>query len=119
MPCASCQTQTCFTGSGEMPAECPDRQREKFKSQKSKNGFVEYARQRRDKNVNRLDELIEYADFMGYKKIGLAGCIGLHDESRVISGLLQKAGFTVGSVMCKTGSLGKKLIGVPPALIWA
>lgn len=113
MPCASCQTQTCFTGSGEMPAQCPERLRKTLKPQDSENEFVEYAGQIRDKNVSRLDELIEYARFMGYKKIGLAGCIGLHDELRVISGFLQKAGFTVASVMCKTGSLKKRFIGVP------
>jgi len=113
MPCASCQSRTCFTGSGEMPAECPERHREKFKSQKSTNGFVEYAAKIRGKEIRRLDELVEYADFMGYKKIGLAACIGLHDELRVISGFLQNAGFEVGSVMCKTGSLKKKSVGVP------
>ncbi len=113
MPCANCQTQTCFTGSGEMPAECPEKHRGKSKLHDSENEFIEYAKQIRDKNTNRLDELIEYANFMGYKKIGLAGCIGLHDELRVISGLLQKAGFSVSSVMCKTGSLKKKFVGVP------
>ncbi len=113
MPCASCQTQTCFTGSGEMPAECPERYREENRRQEPENRFIEYAKQIRDKNADRLDEFIEYARFMAYKRIGLAGCIGLHDELRVISGLLQKAGFTVASVMCKTGSLKKKFVGVP------
>lgn len=113
MPCAGCQTRTCFTGSGEMPAECPERLRGTTKPPDPEKGFVEYARQMRPKEDNRLEELVEYARFMDYKKIGLAGCIGLHDELRVISGLLRKAGFTVASVMCKTGSLNKKFIGVP------
>ncbi len=113
MPCANCQTRTCITGTGEMPAGCPERHREKFEPQDSEKAFVEYAQQIRDKNFDRLTELIEYAGFMEYTKIGLAGCIGLHDELRVISGLLQKAGFTVSSVMCKTGSLQKKFVGVP------
>ena len=113
MPCANCRSRTCFTGSGEMPADCPERHREKSKSPESTDGFVEYAAKIRGKEISRIDELIEYANFMGYKRIGLAGCIGLHDELRVISGILQKAGFEVGSVMCKTGSLKKKTVGVP------
>jgi len=42
-----------------------------------------------------------------------AGCIGLHDELRIITGRFEKGGFDVNSVMCKTGSLEKKEVGVP------
>jgi len=113
MPCASCQTQACFTGSGKMPADCPERCRETFPSRESAAEFAAYAKQLRDKSSDRLEELLDYAGFMGYSRIGLAGCIGLHDELRVISGLVRQAGFTVASVMCKTGSLKKKSVGVP------
>ncbi len=113
MPCANCETKACFTGSGEMPAGCPERRRDEFKSGDSQSKFLEYAADIRLKEINRLDELTEYADFMGYKRIGLAACIGLHDELRVISGQLEDAGFEVASVMCKTGSLEKKFVGVP------
>lgn len=113
MPCASCQTRPCFTGSGEMPARCPERLPGTVRPNDPETKFVEYAKKIRGRNTSRLEELIEYARFMGYRKIGLAGCIGLHDELRVISGMLQTAGFSVASVMCKTGSLTKKFIGVP------
>ncbi|MCP4755491.1 MAG: DUF1847 domain-containing protein [Proteobacteria bacterium] len=113
MPCASCDSQTCFTNEGEMPAGCPERTRDKHVVMESADGFLDYASTVREKETDRIDELVEYANFRGYKTIGIAGCIGLHDELRVISDRLKDEGFVVNTVMCKTGSLEKKTLGVP------
>lgn len=113
MPCASCQPQTCFTGQGEMPPGCPDQNREPREIQEPSDGYINYVSKVGDKEINRLSELIEYAAFRGYKKVGIAGCIGLHDELRVITDVFKNSGLSLSTVMCKTGSLEKKTVGVP------
>ena len=113
MPCASCADQTCFTGQGKMPDNCPERNREASGSQEPVAGFVEFAARTRKKQINRINEVIEYARFMQAEKIGIASCIGLHDELRVVTAMLKKAGLHSVSVMCKTGTYEKKSVGVP------
>ncbi|MHA1281912.1 MAG: DUF1847 domain-containing protein [Promethearchaeota archaeon] len=61
----------------------------------------------------RLKDTIEYAKLMGYQKIGLAYCIGLREEARIIANILEKYGFSISSVCCKTGCMKKVDIGVP------
>ena len=113
MPCASCDSQTCFTNEGEMPTGCPELNRDAQTVTEPVEGFLDYASTVREKDTDRISELIEYAKFRGYKTIGIPGCIGLHDELRVISDRLKAEGFMVNTVMCKTGSLEKKDVGVP------
>ena len=52
----------------------------------------------------RVRELIEYARVLGYKKIGIAGCMGLIDESKTLGNILTSAGFQVSLVNCMAGS---------------
>jgi len=113
MPCANCVDRTCFTGKGKMPEGCPEKNRRESRSQESMSGFVEFVAQTRKKHITRINEVIEYARFMQMEKIGIASCIGLHDELRVVNKMFKKAGFHTASVMCKTGSIDKKSVGVP------
>ena len=61
---------------------------------------------------NRLEETIEFANRLGYKKIGVAFCVGLREEAKILSRILVANGFEVVSVACKTGSIPKEEIGV-------
>lgn len=54
----------------------------------------------------RLEELILYAKEMGYKKLGLAFCVGLENEAKVIQKILEKD-FEVFSVCCKISGIDK------------
>lgn len=58
-------------------------------------------------NVTRLQETAEFAKVMGYKRLGLAFCIGLNDEMRYINRYFEDQGFEVFSVCCKNCSVGK------------
>ncbi len=60
----------------------------------------------------RLREIIEFAKRMGYRKLGIAFCLGLRKEVKKISEILEKEGFEVLSVCCKGGALPKELIGI-------
>lgn len=61
---------------------------------------------------SRLEELIEFSRRMGYKRLGMAFCGGLSQEATVLSGILEKQGFEVVSVVCKVGGVPKETIGV-------
>ncbi len=57
--------------------------------------------------LTRIEEVIEFAERMGYKKIGMAFCIGLLRESRIAAQIFESHDFSVYSVVCKVGSVDK------------
>ena len=60
----------------------------------------------------RLGEIILFAKESGYKKIGLAFCIGLSEEAKIIDEILSKH-FEVVSVCCKVCGIDKKEFDLP------
>ncbi len=61
---------------------------------------------------SRIEELIEFSQRMGYRRLGLAFCGGLTLEASILSEILEKHGFEVISVSCKVGGIPKERIGV-------
>ena len=61
---------------------------------------------------SRMEELIEFSQRMGYKRLGMAFCGGLTHEASILSEILEKHGFEVISVSCKVGGIPKERIGV-------
>lgn len=61
----------------------------------------------------RLKDTAEYAKRMGYNKLGIAFCVGLIKEAEKVAEILEKYGFKVVGVCCKTGSLKKTAIDIP------
>jgi len=70
---------------------------------------------RRYGKETRLGEIILFAKELGYKKIGLAFCIGLSEEAKIIEEILSKH-FEVVSVCCKVCGIGKKDFDLPQIL---
>jgi uncharacterized metal-binding protein len=60
----------------------------------------------------RVEDTIAFAKLMGYKKIGMATCIGLLDETNRLAAILEAQGFTPVSVCCKSGSIDKLELGL-------
>jgi uncharacterized metal-binding protein len=60
----------------------------------------------------RVQEIIEFSRKMGYKKLGVAFCGGLHNEAAVFCKILEDHGFEVVSVMCKVGGIDKSVLGL-------
>jgi uncharacterized metal-binding protein len=63
----------------------------------------------------RILELIQFAQKCGYKKLGLAFCVGLQNEARTLTQILENHGFEVVSVCCKVGAIAKENISIKPA----
>ena len=60
----------------------------------------------------RIKEIIDFCRQMKYKKIGLAFCVGLSKEANIFIKILKNNGFEVESLICKVGSLERKIIGI-------
>jgi uncharacterized metal-binding protein len=135
--CARCQVareeKICLVEGGRGPKFCPTLNRadavREATVQYDKEEVREFARQAsiqeaecyadRDKKPYarfplkpRVQEICEFANKMGFKKLGIAFCVGLTSEAGVLTKILVNQGFEVVSVMCKVGRVPKERIGV-------
>jgi len=60
----------------------------------------------------RVQEICEFARKMGYHKLGVAFCAGLHPEAGALTRILEAQDFEVVSVVCKAGATPKETIGI-------
>jgi len=60
----------------------------------------------------RVEDTIAFAKLMGYKKIGIATCIGMLEETERLSQILKAQGLEPQSVCCKAGSIDKLELGL-------
>jgi uncharacterized metal-binding protein len=60
----------------------------------------------------RVEEVIEFAQKMDFRKLGVAFCAGLFSEGNTFVRILEKHGFEVVSVCCKVGGVPKEFLGL-------
>lgn len=120
--CDACTKHVCRTGDlTDAPLNCPCRDLEKVEDIKKfylekenmmlahESALVEaegYCQQ------TRVEEIINFAKKCGYKKLGVAFCVGLAKEAKVFASILRHHGFEVESVICKSGSIPKSFIEI-------
>ncbi len=63
----------------------------------------------------RVEDTIAFARLMGWRKVGIATCIGLLDETARLESILAAQGLEAISVCCKVGSVDKESLGVRDA----
>jgi len=61
---------------------------------------------------SRVREIIEFSRRAGFSRLGLAFCVGLRREAAAAGNIFRENGFTVFSVICKSGSVPKEEIGL-------
>jgi uncharacterized metal-binding protein len=66
--------------------------------------------------INRIEETVAFARRIGAKRIGIATCLGLIEETRVLVHILRLAGFETRTALCKVGSVDKTEIGIDETL---
>lgn len=64
----------------------------------------------------RVEEIIEFVKRTGCKKVGIATCVGLIQEARMFTKILDKYKIDYYVVGCKVGAVDKTEIGVPEHL---
>jgi uncharacterized metal-binding protein len=62
----------------------------------------------------RLEETIQFAGKCNYRKIGMAFCVGLKQEARMLTDIFSAKGFEMVTVNCKVGGVPKESIGLKP-----
>ncbi len=123
----------CKKEDGKVPPYCPTQNRQELFEQclkeYEKPGILEFAKQASiqegegygQKELGyshvkpikpRIQEIIEFAQKMKYKRLGFVFCVGLRKEARVVEKLFSSNGFEVVSVGCKVGRVPKEEIGV-------
>ncbi len=121
--CAECPSKLCLMGPSEDgPESCPmttspdifEDARDIVAKPEIRKMFKGVARTWKDSALskNRIEEVMIYARNMGFNKLGLAFCIGLADQARVVSALFEKRGFEVVSGCCMTGGFCSDDVGL-------
>ena len=109
--CARCGTKECRQGKDCFAAENSHRQLYESSIAKLHKAASSIEAGYYDKET-RLGETILFAKELGFKKIGLAFCIGLSEEAKIIDEIFSKH-FEVVSVCCKVCGIDKKDFDLP------
>ena len=123
--CLACTGQFCLHDAPGAPDFCPGEALSEETIQKVKALYEEEENKRVSVisaqveadfylKYTRVEEVIEFARRMGYRKLGIATCVGLIRESRTLAKILRKNGFTVVGAACKVGTFYKSSIGAEP-----
>lgn len=123
LTCAHCSSVNCRNGDKDnAPANCPMRDTEAMAA-----AFEHYRDGDNERFFQvsasveaagycewpRLREVAEFCRKMEYRRIGMAFCVGLKREAKVVSDILRKFGFEIESIACKTGGIDKSMLGIP------
>ena len=121
--CSYCGSKPCITGDlGVAPKFCPGitradvlgAAREELENEENRHLARSVAcTWKQLGKLTRIEETILYARLQGHKKLGLAFCIGLSDEAKLLTNVFLNEGFEVVAVSCMCGSLSSDDIGLP------
>ena len=111
--CANCKSHACYTnGVNCTQYSIEDVLNEYTEEEKKLMEAAAYVEGTYYSNITRLQETAEFAKALGYKKLGMAFCIGLNSEAKYIARYFTNQGFEFFSVCCKNCSVSKKLLGL-------
>jgi uncharacterized metal-binding protein len=129
--CALCKVQQCAAspGSRHLPNYCPMDERCGLFQEALQESRSRYFLEGQDRQLAlasarteaagylrwpRVQEVMEFARRIGATHLGIASCIGLIEEARLLQKLLESHRFQVSSVCCKVGSISKLEAGLRP-----
>jgi uncharacterized metal-binding protein len=113
MKCALCEDKQCYDGKnclkkeigeigeiGEINSE--DKRIMEISAKIEAEGYMK---------ITRMEELVRFCKEMKFKKLGIAFCIGLENEAKILHKYFSK-NFDVFSVCCKIGGIDKENFGL-------
>ncbi len=109
--CARCASKDCYDGKDCFSLAKEARRtysKDELKSMKV-SGDIEAEHYMK---LTRLEEIILYAQRMKMRRLGIAFCIGLSNEAKVVDRILTSKGFEVHSACCKVCGIDKAGLGV-------
>jgi len=129
--CALCKIQACDIEQdpSAFPSYCPTLEDDVLIEAVFQKARAKYMREGKERNLAlaaarteaagylewpRVQEVMEFAWRIEANHLGIAHCIGLIEEARILHKLLEANGFQVSSVCCKVGSIPKSEVGLAP-----
>ncbi|NLE94550.1 MAG: DUF1847 domain-containing protein [Dehalococcoidia bacterium] len=129
--CANCDRFVCHTehaldGPEGCPTRCGAGALERASQEYRKPDVREFARQASIQEFEcylrlpegltprnpRVEEVAQFAKKMGYRRLGVAFCVGLRNEAKLLDEILVRRGFEVVSVCCQVGGVSKESVGI-------
>lgn len=135
--CALCpfdwQERLCHGKPGKAPGNCPTARHKDFVEQSidevrseatcefARNAAIQEGTGYADKEKGydwvrpvkpRIQEVIEFAKRMDYRRVALIFCVGLRNEAAVVHKLFVRHGLDVISIICKVGGVPKETMGI-------
>lgn len=123
--CVDCHVRSCDNENENYPSFCPTKAASEEEIEEIKKTYLEDPELHKMFNVaagieakyygrlTRVEETILFIKQMGYKKIGIATCMGLINEATLFAKALRASGIEdFVSVCCKVGSIDKTEIGI-------
>lgn len=123
--CIDCAVTNCIEMQGKFPGFCPTLQtvteedkskvKEQYAEDENQKSMIAAAEVEFEGygNLTRVQEIMEYARKIEAKKLGIATCVGLINEARILAKIFRHHGFEVYGVGCKVGCIPKTEIGIP------
>ena len=124
LKCATCRVQACRAepGTRGYPAFCPTEQatevlreaRQVYNDEETQKLALAAARTEADRYPlePRVEEVMSFARRIDAQHLGIASCVGLIEEARMLQEIFEAHGFQTSSVCCKVGSIPKEEIGL-------
>lgn len=122
LSCVDCGAVFCARGGDNYPKFCPTAKMQ----EEEKKELLELYEDNKEITVasaeieyqyygkmTRIEETMEFARKINAKKIGIANCAALYQESKIVAKLFRNRGFEVISACCKTGAIPKTEAGIP------
>ena len=127
LSCSECSVRNCRSREAEFPAFClseanaagADETRELYSGDNLDGRMARIAAAVEGEyygRLTRVEETIIFARDLGVKKLGIASCVGLWNESSLFAKIVRTAGIKARTVICKVGAVDKTEIGIPDRL---
>ncbi|MBN1628370.1 MAG: DUF1847 domain-containing protein [Thermoleophilia bacterium] len=123
--CALCRTTACDSepGAKTPPGYCPMLTEAELLSQVEESYLADADLRRMSVEAarteaagycktTRIEDTMDFARRMGWRRLGIAHCIGLMKEARAAREIFLAGGFEVCTVCCKTGGVDKEKLGL-------
>ena len=123
--CDHCKVSACFQRLKEFPENCPTKHLPTMQHAAIQEAYLGDSLDARMAvaaaeeealykfSLTRIEKTIAFANRIGAKKIGIAFCLALADETRVLNTIFKAHGLLTCAVICKVGSFDKSLLGIP------
>lgn len=123
--CSDCGSYNCYRQDKDFPKDCPgngldlDRIKDLYQNDPFVSKFAAAAAEIEGLyycKYTRVEETIAFAKKIGAKKVGIATCIGLINETKTFVKILEAHGIAGICTNCKIGSIDKAEVGIPEEL---